>query len=38
MDTQCPGVELDHPVSRGYKYGGLNHLSDVRHEADSLNL
>jgi hypothetical protein len=38
MDAQCPGLKLDHPVSRGYKYGGLIHQSVVRHEADFLTL
>jgi len=38
MDTQCPGLKLDHPVPRGYKYGGLTHQPEERHEADSLTL
>jgi len=29
MATQCPRVELDHPVSRRYKYEGLTHKSGV---------
>jgi hypothetical protein len=27
MDTLCPGVEPDHPVSGGHKYRGVIHES-----------
>ena len=37
MDTQCSGLQLDHPVSRGHKYGSLIHQSGWR-EADYLTL
>ena len=35
MDTQCPEVQLDHPVTGGHKYGVLIQHIVLGSEADS---